>query len=83
MISNSNATSQSSNNITGPLQLTTRSRDVNYSQTFDIQLLEPVNQNKILWSASLLVFFDPGKMKVYKNISKTILTSFKKSKIII
>jgi len=64
------------------MPMTTRFRDVTYTQTFNIQLLEPVNQGKVLWSASLYVIFDPAKKKVYKEITKTILSSFRKSKFI-
>ena len=80
---NNNTTStQSSNNAIGQMPMTTRFRDVTYTQTFNIQLLEPVNQSKVLWSASLYVIFDPAKKKVYKEITKTILSSFRKSKLI-
>jgi len=81
-IDNTTRARQSSNNVTGPLQLTTRSRDVTYSQTFVIHLLEPADQKNMLWSASLSVAFDPGKMKIYKDIAKIILSSFRKSKLI-
>ena len=79
---NITTTTQSSNNVIGQMPITTRSRDVSYSQTFNIQLLETADQSKMLWSASLYVFFDPGKMKIYKDITKKILSSFRKSRII-
>lgn len=64
------------------MSITTRSRDIIYSQTFDIQIMEPADQNKILWAASLHVLFDPGKQKVYKSITRKMVSSFKKSKLI-
>lgn len=66
----------------GAPQFKTSSRFVFYAQTFNIQLFEPIQQDKIIWSTFLSVFFDPIKSKIYKDIAKVMISSFRKSNII-
>ena len=69
--------------IIGNANYSTTSRIVSYTQNFDIQLYEPSDKSTSVWSALLkIVNADFSKQKFYSRILKTLLTSFKTSKII-